>query len=378
MVGRLNPLLRDLQDSGPISKVRTPAGDEAWFVGRYAEVKRLLMEPRLGRSHPDPANMPRYFANPLLDMMITTDPEADRQTHTLIRSALTPLFTPRRTAAMRPLVARRVSEAVDAVLAVGPPADMHTQFSFPVSFRILCDLLGLAETDEYWTMVADVTDVANPAEGGEIGPLRAMKYLAEVAVHRRENPGDDVISVLCQAQPDDFFVAAAVSLLTFGYQATPTTLSASIALLAGHPEQRDQLIKDPALMHTAVEEALRMGKVGESFVPRYASEDIEIGDVTIKTGDLVLVDHFSASLDDRVFEDPERFDITRTPNPHLAFSRGIWHCIGAPLAQLEIEEIFPALVSRMPGLRLTVPLEELHVKAGELLGAGINSIPVTW
>jgi cytochrome P450 monooxygenase len=379
LVGHLNPMLRDLQDSGPISKVRTPAGDEAWFVARYAEVKQLLMDPRLGRSHPDPANMPRYYTSKLLDMLVTTtDPEEDRLSHTQMRSTLTPLFTPKRMAAMRPLIAKRVSDAVDMLLAIGPPADMHSQFSFPLSFGVLCDLLGLTESDEYWMILAEVTNVADDAQNSATGPLDAIKYLTEVAARRRESPGEDVISLLCQAQPDDFYVASAVSLLTFTYQATPTTMSASIALLAGHPEQRDMLIKDPALLHGAIEEALRMGKVGESFVPRYASQDIEIGDVTIKTGDLVLCDHFSASLDERMFGHSDRFDITRSPNPHLAFSRGIWHCIGAPLAKIEIEEVFTALVSRMPGLRLTVPLAELEVKSNEQLSAGIGSIPVTW
>jgi cytochrome P450 monooxygenase len=379
LVGRLNPLLRRLQTSEPIVKVRTPAGDEAWFVTRYAEVKRLLLDPRLGRSHPDPANMPRYYDSALLDMLVTTtDPEADRLAHAHMRSALTPLFTAKRMAALRPKVAERVRDAVDAVLAQGPPADMHAQFTFPLSFGVLCDLLGMPETDEYWTILAGVTTVGNLAEGSEPGPLAAMQYLAKVAARRRECPGDDVISALCSAHPDDFFVASAASLLTFTYQATPTTLSASVAILAAHPDQRDLLIKDPSLLHTAVEEALRMGKVGESFVPRYATEDIDIGGVTIKLGDLVLCDHFSASLDERVFAEPERFDITRSPNPHLAFSRGAWHCIGAPLAQIEIEEVFPALLSRMPGIRLTVPLEELAVKSGEQFSAGIGSVPVTW
>lgn len=121
-----------------------------------------------------------------------------------------------------------------------------------------------------------------------------------------------------------------------------------------------------------------MGKVGESFVPRYASEDIEISGVTIKTGDLVLCDHFSASLDDRVFPEPEQFDVTRSPNPHIAFSHGTWFCIGAPLARMEIQEVFPALVSRMPAMRLMVPLEELRVGATEHLAEVIGSLPVTW
>lgn len=380
LVGRLNPLLLRLQASGPISKVRTPAGDEAWFVARYAEVKQLLLDPRLGRCHPDPVNMPRYYENELLDIMVTaTDPDSDRRAHAQIRSALTPLFTPKRMAALRPMIVERVRDAVDAVLAQGPPADMHWQFSSPLSFRVLCDVLGVPENDKYWSLLANITSVANPGQDSDGGPLGVMRYLATVAARKRECPGSDVISELCKNHPDDFYVASVAGALTFSYQATPSTMSASIAILAAHPDERDLLIKDPGLLPSAVREVLRLGKAGESFVPRYATEDIEVGDVTIKTGDLVLCDHFSANLDERVFDEPERFDITRSPNPHLAFSHGMWYCIGAPLATMEIEEVFFALLSRMPGIQLTVPLEELPASDRDQLGAGpLGAVPVTW
>jgi cytochrome P450 monooxygenase len=187
-----------------------------------------------------------------------------------------------------------------------------------------------------------------------------------------------VISELCAALTDDGLVGGRVAGLSFAYQATATVMTAGIALLAAHPDQRDLLVKDRTLLPGAVEEAVRMGRVAESFTPRYASEDIEISGVTIKTGDLVLCDHFSASLDDRVFDDPERFDITRSPNPHLAFSRGMWHCIGAPLATVEIQEVFSALAARLPTIQLAVPLDKILVSSGEELGKGLVSVPVTW
>jgi cytochrome P450 monooxygenase len=370
MVGRLNPLLRHLQANRPIGKVRTHAGDEAWMVTRYAEVKQLLLDKRLGRSHPDPPSMPRYLDSPLMDALVTTtDPEEDRRHHLQIRSVLTPLFSAKRMAAWRPRIVERVREALDAVLAKGPSADMHSQFSVPLTFRVLCDVLGVSELDKLWTLLTEV---------GDSGPFELLEYMASVVAHKRASPADDVISILCATQPDDNIVGSHVLLLPLAYQATPQTMSASIALLAAHPDQRDLLISDPALLPGAVEEALRMGTVGDSFLPRYASEDIEIGGVTIKTGDLVLCEYLSASLDDRVFDESDRFDITRSPNPHLAFSHGMWHCIGAPLARMEIQEVFPALLSRMPALELTVPLEELHVTTEEQAGAGIVSIPVTW
>jgi cytochrome P450 monooxygenase len=378
LVGRSYPLLRRLQDRQPVCKVRTHAGDEAWIVTRYAEVKQLLLDERLGRSHPDPPNMPRYYDSALLDMLVTnTDPDVARREHAETRSALTPLFSSRRMAARKPRIAERVRHAVDAILAQGPPADMHSQFSMPLSFGVLCDMLGVPESDEFWAPLSRVLDVVDPHEVRD-GVLATVEALAAVAARRRACPGDDVISALCAAQPDDRVVADLAVHLTFSYQATPNSMSASIALLAAYPDQRDLLIKNPALLPNAVEEALRMGKAGGSFMPRYASEDIEIGGVTIKTGDLVLCDHFSANLDGRVFDEPERFDVTRSPNPHVAFSHGKWHCTGAPLARIEIQETFSALVSRMPTMQLAVPLEELRVNSVEQLTAGMVSVPVTW
>jgi cytochrome P450 monooxygenase len=370
LLGRLNPLLRRLQASQPICKVRTHAGDEAWLVTRYAEVKQLLLDDRLGHSHPDPPNMPRYLDSPMIDMLIrTTDPEADRQEHANVRATLTPLFSARRMAAWRPRIAERVRDAVEAVLAQGPPADMHTQFSMPLSFQVFCDVLGVSEEDKLGALLADAADV---------GPFGILDHLASIVARKRPHPEHDVISGLCAVQPDDSVVASYVLLLSVAYQATPHITSAGIALLASHPDQRDLLIKDPALLPSAVEEALRMGLIGDSFLPRYASKDIEIGGVTIKTGDLVLCEYFSAGLDERVFDEPERFDITRFPNPHLTFSHGMWHCIGAPLVRMEIQEVFPVLLSRMPAMRLTVSPEELRFAGEEEPVAGIVSIPVTW
>lgn len=377
-IGRLNPLLRRLQNGRPICRVRTHAGDEAWLVTRYAEMKRLLLDDRLGRSHPDPPNMPRYLDSSLLDTLVTTDPDVDRQVRAHRRSALTPLFSARRMAAWRPRIAERVSDAVDVVLAHGPSADMHSQFSMPLSFRVLCDVIGVSELDELWALLSEATSTADPVQGGGGSLSALLGYLATVVTRKRVDPGDDVISALCMVEPDDVVVVGQAVTLPFAYQATPHTMSASIALLAAHPDQRDLLISDPDLLPGAVEEALRMGTVGDSFLPRYASEDIEIGDVTIKTGDLVLCEYLSASLDERAFPEPERFDITRSPNPHLTFSHGMWHCIGAPLARMEIQEAFLALVTRMPAIRLTVPLEELHVTGEEEPGAGLVSVPVTW
>jgi cytochrome P450 monooxygenase len=376
-IGHMNPLMHSLQQQAPICRVRTQTGDEAWLVTRHAELKKLLMDKRVGPTHPDPPNRARYLDNPLLDLLIQNeDPEFARDRHVRMRNALTPHFSARRMAELQPRVAGRVSDLLDAVIDHGPPADMHAEMGLPLSFGVLCDLLEIPDPETYMEMLGSAAAVADPNNpSGFSHPL--FGYLEQVAAVKRDHPDDGLVSYLCQAGYTDKEVSGMTAMVSISYQVTPTNISAGIALFAINTDQRDLLISDPTLREQAVEESLRMSKVSESFVPRYAAEDIEIGGVTIKVGDLILCDHYSAGFDDLVFEEPNRFDITRSPNPHLAFSRGITHCIGAPLARLEIAEVFAGIMTRLPELRLAVAPADIPMLAGQL-GGGIAELPVTW
>lgn len=375
-LGRLNPLMRELQRQGAICRVATHTGDEAWLVTRYAELKQLLMDKRLGRTHTDPANMSRYLDNPLLDLLVSKqDPERERQAHLMMRNTLTPHFSARRMEALRPRIATRVSDLIDVITGAGPPLDIHARMSLPLSFLVLCDLLEIPDRDTYMGLLRDAGQVGDPSLGPGKPPLFA--HLTELAAHKRAHPDEGLISSLCEAGVEDEDVAALTAMISISYQVTPNNISAGIALFALNPEQRHLLVTDPELMRHAIDEVLRMGKIGESFVPRYANEDIEIGGVTIRAGDLVLCDHYTAGFDERVFDEPERFDITRAPNPHLAFSRGITYCIGAPLARVEMTEVFSGLFARLPEIRLAVAADRLHAITSQL-GAGIVELPVTW
>ncbi|WP_326642390.1 cytochrome P450 [Streptosporangium sp. NBC_01755] len=377
-LGQLNPLIRRLRDTGPIVRVRTPVGDEAWLVTRLAELKQLLLDDRLGTTHPDPPNRARYLDNPMLDLIVSDQDPADaRRTHHALRSSLTPYFSAKRIAGMRSRVGAVADEHLDAILAKQPPVDMHTEFSLPFSYQILCDLLGVADPAEYQAVLDRISSV-----GAGLDQVQELfGYLGEVAERKRVQPGDDLASALCQAGLPDEFVGALLAFVTMSYQVTPHSISAAIGLFATNPDQHKLVLEDPELLPGAVEEALRMSKFAESALPRYASADIEIGGVTIRAGDLVLCDHGSTAFDDRVFEDPERFDVTRSPNPHLVFSHGMTYCIGAPLARLEISEVLARLLPRLPSMRLAIPIGDIPV-SGELseqkVGGGIAQLPITW
>ncbi|WP_235883483.1 cytochrome P450 [Saccharopolyspora elongata] len=122
---------------------------------------------------------------------------------------------------------------------------------------------------------------------------------------------------------------------------------------------------------------LRTAERGGPGLPRYAREDVEIGGVTIRAGEAVLLDTTLANFDGSAFEEPDRFDVTRAPNPHLAFAHGPWHCLGAPLARIELRTVFASLLPRFPSLRLAVPVEELRLSADSFTSKLVE-LPVTW
>jgi pentalenolactone synthase len=152
-----------------------------------------------------------------------------------------------------------------------------------------------------------------------------------------------------------------------------------VTLLLTHPEQADALRHDPALVAPAVEEILRLRKYHRQSmgIPRYANTDFTFGGVSIRTGELVILGVSAANRDERHFSEPDRFDVYRKPNPHLAFGHGPRICVGAPLARLELQMLVPALLHRFPTLRLAVAAESLRERA-EVVTGGVMELPVTW
>ncbi|KWT60994.1 cytochrome [Streptomyces albus subsp. albus] len=376
---RLSPLLRALQAQGPLCRVRTPAGDEAWLVTRHAELRAVLLDERLGSSHPDPANAPRFVRSPFLDMFLTdADPESAHQLHADTRALLIPNFSAKRVRDFKPKVEAIAEEVLAEFIAHGQPADLHGQLSRPYSLTVLCELIGVPPQDrarlvELLSGLADV-DAPRVAEF-----QRAFfAHLEELAARKQADPGDDVMSRLCEAGASPERVGGLAAMLLFaGLDAVSSHVDLGVVLLATNPEARQAALADPRVMAGAVEEILRTAKAGGSVLPRYAAADVEIGGVTIRAGELVLLDFTLPNFDEQVFDEPERFDISRSPNPHLTFGHGMWHCIGAPLARLQLRTMYTLLFTRLPGLRLGLPVEELQVLGGRL-SAGFSELPMRW
>ena len=373
------PQLRALAAQGPIRQIHTATGDPAWLVTGYTEVRRLLADPRLGRSHPDPGSAARtgesvLFGGPLGSY------ETEDADHARMRSLLQPHFAPGRMRALRPRVDALAAGLLDELARRDPPADLIEALAVPLPVLVICELLGVpyGGRDRFraWTRAAaDVRDRAR----SEQGLADLFHYGRHLVARKREHPGNDVISRLCAAgrADDDEIAMLSMFVLFAGHETTAVAIGMGTLMLLTNPRQWQALRRDPGLVPAAVEEMLRAPGQGGGGIPRYARADLEISGVTVRAGDLILLDNGAANHDPTAFPDPDRFDVTRQAAPHLTFGHGPRYCIGAPLARIELQTVFSQLIPRFPGMRLAVPVEELTLDTGVLTG-GLARLPVTW
>ncbi|MEO3873533.1 cytochrome P450 [Nonomuraea sp. B12E4] len=378
-----------MKDSEPITRLITPAGDPAWLVTGYEEVKQLFSDPRLGRSHPVPERAAQLVRSPVLTQSLVTG-DTEQADHQRMRRLLSKAFSARRMAALQPRVATLVEQAVEELLERTPPVDFHDAFSFPLPAMVICQLLGVPEDDrdDFRAWCEDMAQV-NDRVRAESGSAKLRDYLIELVRHKRSRPGSDVISDLAAAEARAELtrhevIKYSTMLLFAGHVTTATAIDKGIVLLHENPHQWEALRRDPSLVPPAVEEILRSSlPAGDQaarpeYGPlRYANADFDLAGVTIKAGDLVVLSGPLANLDERVFPDPHRFDIGREDNQHLAFGRGTYFCLGAPLARIELRAVFTTLPRHLPRLRVAIPVERLRRHTG-LIHTALTELPVTW
>lgn len=373
------PRLRELQAQGPVHRVRTEVGDEAWLVTRYPDVRRLLNDDRLGRAHPEPETAARtgesaLFGGPLGDF------DTEHADHARMRALLQPHFTPRQMHALRPRVETLTARLLDELAQQGCSADLHASLAVLLPILVICELLGVPYEDREqfrcWT-----DDAANTCDHArsERGLAELYAYGQRLVAVKRRRPGDDVISRLCGTEgvSDDEAAGMSMALLFAGHETTVVQIGITAMLLLASPGQWQVLVDTPALVPNAVEEALRTARRGGGQMPRYARTDMAFGGIVIKAGDLVLLELGGANHDPEVFADPDRVDISRAVASHVTFGHGARYCLGAPLARMELQVVFSQLVSRFPTLRLGVDIADLRVRTDELAG-GLTELPVRW
>ncbi|CAL9653405.1 Pentalenolactone synthase [Streptomyces sp. enrichment culture] len=375
------PRYAEMRAQAPIHRVITPAGDEAWLALGHKVVKQLFADRRLGYSHPDPENAPRasdsvWFGGP---SGVYETEEAD---HAKQRRLIQPYFSPKRMRTLRPRLEELTDQLLDELEASPQPADLHAIVSFPLPALMICELLGVPTEDHQLIRrislgISDMTDGEHSQ--ASLGELYA--YMSELTRKKRKEPGEDLTSVLCLAEggtlDDEYITRQAMMMVFAGHEATIPMIDIGVLMLLAHPEAHRELLDDMSLLPTALDEILRIAPHSEGWAPRYAKQDLDIGGVRVKAGELVLLDRPSADRDSEVHPDPETFDIRRSPNPHIAFGQGDHYCMGAPLARLQLEILFSRLLPRFPGLRPAVPIEEMPARKGKLT-AGFQQVLVTW
>lgn len=384
----LAPLYEVLRREAPITPVTTPAGDPAWLVTRFDEVRDLLSDKRLGRSHPEPERASR-----ITTAAVQEGPSGNYATeeadHTRMRRLLTPAFSARRMVMLSDHVRQLVDGCVDRLLAeraVAPDGvvDLHAGLAFPVPVAVICRLLGVPESDrEHFASLSE--RMANYAIGDDAERAREEfnDYMSTLAEAKRARPGEDVISDLVRAQSADAdfdhseLIRLCVGLLFAGHETTVNRIGLGTLFLLTRPEQWQALVADPAgRVNATVEEIMRLGAPGDLGLLRYAHTDVDVAGVTIRCGDAVILSVNSANRDTAVYTDAETFDPDRPERNHLGFGHGPHFCIGASLARTELRVVFAALAERLPGLRLAKDVDDLPMRT--TLTGGVSELPVTW
>lgn len=366
------PIYRRLQEAEPVwwSESR-----KAWMVTGYDAVAAGLNDLRLSSAR---AEVFRKMAGdqeqlaPLFSFlgkrMVLTDPPQ----HTRLRALVIRAFTPHAVENMRPHIQEIIDRLLDAAAAKGR-FDLVADFAFPLPATVIMEMLGLPSADlvlmHVWSDAIVAYFSSHPAEVTVEQYRQAMQEMT--AYFRAALPGirksgqPSLLRTLSEATEhgdqlsEEELFANANLLLVAGHETTANLIGNGMLALLRHPEQLAKLRKDPALIPGAVEEFLRFdGPV--QFTHRLALEDVSLGGKTIRKGDLAFLFLAAANRDPAHFPDPERLDVTRHAAKHLAFGLGHHFCLGAPLARLEAQLAFAALLRRFPKLRLTDANLELH------------------
>ncbi|MFF2959201.1 cytochrome P450 [Streptomyces sp. NPDC057963] len=382
------PLYRQLREDGPVRRAILAGGIEAWVVTRYEDGLSALSHPQLSsdaRDASDPRLLERLPATDrgsMLHTMLRTNPPD----HTRLRRLVSQAFTAHHVAGLEPRIQEIADRLLDEIVPAGR-ADLVESFALPLPVTVISELLGVAVTDRHdfqrWAddlilQGAELPDRARLDRAWQ----QMSAYLAGLLETKRAHPGDDLLSALIVARDEerrldeDELISMAFLLLVAGYITTVNLIGSGIAALLAHPGQLRKLRDDPALLPGAIEEFLRYDGPVNPGIARFAREDVTIAGVDIPRGATVLVASAIADRDPEYFPDPDRLDITRRDNAHLAFGHGIHYCLGAPLARLEGRIAIATVLRRLRRLALAVPPEELRWRPGGLRGP--EHLPVTF
>lgn len=372
-----------LRANAPVFWHEEPDGPGFWAITKYDDIRTVSRQPGTYSSYArgtmlaEPDEMSLAAGR---QMMLNMDPPQHDRFKLLVSRG----FTPKNAQLLAGRVAELSKDIVDDVVDRGE-CDFVSDIAGRLPSALIAELMGIPREDGErlyeLTEIMHTTDLTvAPPERKMAAMVEMLTYAQGVAEQKRENPGPDIASTLVQAEVDGdrltdgelqwFFLL----LVNAGGDTTRNLLAAGLRTLFHHPDQFDRLRADHSLVPTAVEEMLRWTTPVITF-RRTVMHDTELRGTPLREGDKVMVFYGSANRDEDVFLDPDRFDVGRDPNPHMAFGGGGPHlCLGLHVARIEIQAMLREVLTRLPGLR---PAGEPEPMASNFI-AGIHSMPVAW
>ncbi len=363
-----------IRENTPVIKAKISVIN-VYCVSRYEDCLMVLKDPRFVRNRatatgggnrlPFPA--PKYI-QVIANSMILEDEPNHRRLRNLVHTG----FVPRNLASLGERV-EALTHELFANMAGKPQVDLQQEYALPIPVTVITEMMGLQGEDMtqfqgIFSMMTKGLTGRNLAHTMLWKLPRLTRFIRQLIRRKKANPGADILTALIQAEEagskltEDELVSMIYLLVIAGYETTVHLITNSVLTLLQHPDQLALLKANPDLMESAIEEILRFNGPIDGTKPNYATEAITLHGVTIPKGAAVMPLLGAANHDPRAFENPDVFDITRSPNQHFGFGRGIHYCLGAPLARLETKIALTNLFERFPNLRLAVDPSELTVQ----------------
>ncbi|HLM05055.1 MAG TPA: cytochrome P450 [Blastococcus sp.] len=370
-----------------VAPVQWHEGLQLWLAFTHAEANAVLRDRRLGRIWKDKEPADRFESFNLIHRNAILEMEPPH--HTRLRRLISTAFARGHVERLRPWVEELAGRLVDELVersAGSRPVDLLAGMAEQLPVDVIAELLGVPEADRpllrpWSNAIVKMYEYDRTREREEAAERAAdefVTYLRGLAADRRRSPGEDLVSHLVQVRDaegdrltEDELVTTCILLLNAGHEATVNVTGNGMLALLRHPDQLARLRDDRSLLPTAIEELMRFDSPLQLF-ERTATEDVEIGGITVEKGRKIAALLGAANHDPAVFEEPERLDVGRTDNPHISFGAGVHFCIGAPLARVELQASFGALLDRTSSLELG----REPVRRPEFVIRGLAELPV--
>ena len=378
-------IFRDLRDNNPVSHHEHEEYDGGyWVIARHDDVQSVSRNPEVWRNSPAPfvEVPPGSPPEPEMDLLINLDGSEHIQMRKLVNKG----FTPRRVKALEEKLQAR-TDSIIGNLADRSSADLVHDLALWLPLHVIADMVGVPEDDRAqvfgWTETTFGFDPNVTMEDRNQAMTDMFLYADALCRERQENPQDDLLSILLDAEIEghrltQFQISSFFMLLqNAGSETTRNLITTGTLALLEHPEQLEKLRSNLDLLPTAIEELLRY-VTPVMYFSRQAKQDTEVGGVPIKEGERVVLSYVSANRDERAFDEPDDLDVTRSPNDHVAFGAGGPHfCLGASLARIEARIMFEAIITRFEGLDVDGNPDDMPRVHSNLID-GFAELPIKW